>query len=345
LALVSQNNTDTYGFWESPVFALGSEMIPAAQTGPGNSAAQSALSEDGPLFIATFRVNSSSQDRARAPVVRLRSSCESFERSAVLVATSRDSGTFSPVADGVTYRQYFQFPADWTRLRLDFDMMNFDPRDEAVTTFTLESATIQALDAELAGVPIEELAMDFTGPDATHGWTFRSGGPLFGEPISEATSEGLLLRGIAPTEGEPDKSIAELLATTNFFGYWGSPETGPESEVVLKSGHLYRVTFTVASDAPDAGRDGVPTFRLRLNETGLRAAAYLNVESVNGGGAIVPTVGNPKTYSVYFEAPPSADGERLLFSFDYLHVARGTNNPEIGLWLRRLEVVSFPPRG
>jgi hypothetical protein len=81
-----------------------------------------------------------------------------------------------------------------------------------------------------------------------------------------------------------------------------------------------------------------------MADAGLRATAYVNVES-QITNITVPTATQPGFYEVNLEVPEALAGEPLLLAFDYLYGSAGDNDPNIGVILESVEVVSFAAPG
>ncbi len=132
---------------------------------------------------------------------------------------------------------------------------------------------------------------------STKGWTF-SGPVLPFAPPPAFVQDGLALQSSS---------------NTNTFGFWMSP---PDSLPLLQD-LLYRATFSIATDEPDAAR--VPSVRLRAFSQKAELFYSLCIDS-NGEGEHSPTP-EGKTYPLYFE-PPSAlstfaeSGDDFTFAVD-----------------------------
>ena len=314
--LIATNNANCFGFWESPDFTVVDE---ATDVAAGGRAIRGLTGTDS-LYRTTFVVRTGVADASQVPTLRVRSSSFDFQQSDVIVATSVGDGSYSPTAGGATYVQYFTQPEGQNQFRLNFDLLNFDPTDAAAGNLELESVVVEGLDRST--LVNEQAVASFAFADNANGFTYRSAG--LADPTATATGRGLELVG----------SAAEASTT---FGYWGI-----ETDVPFVAGRLYQIAFTVSTPATVANRDAVPTFRLRYNDSSLKASGYINIESVNPS-VRVPVDNTPTTYFLYIATPPQVVGNTWIFSFDFLHVpgAGDSNDPTIPVTLENLEVKSF----
>lgn len=167
---------------------------------------------------------------------------------------------------------------------------------------------------------------DYTFSGDAAGFTARTHATDLIAPVAAYHDErGLVVRGADVPR--PEGII---------FGWWGH-----ESEIPIEGGALYRLTWTVGSDAPAGSEAEVPVFRLRLNETLFRYAPVLNV--VSHGGTRIPTQGSPEQYVLWFEAPGDMEGGELIFSFDYLWVDEEVRRADREIWLESLRVDKHTP--
>jgi hypothetical protein len=96
---------------------------------------------------------------------------------------------------------------------------------------------------------------------------------------------------------------------------------------------LYYAEFRVDTTLTD--RNSVPSFRLRLNETGYMASQYTQVASNffgDEGAQNVPSAGSPRIYRVFFPVN-AAIGNRLFGSFDLLTTAADNDATSGSLFL------------
>lgn len=321
LRITTSDNTNSFGFWESPMFEIVSGDSPkrgantvviGGSTGPES------------LFQTTWTVSSTVKQSPLVPTVRVRSSSADFQQSDVMVATSTQDGLFSPTTTERTYTQHFSQPTGQSMFRLDFDVLNFDPLDAANATVGMDRVVVSSMGTvDLTGES-EVLNFSFAN-QATNGFTQRLGAPL-AAPAFEATTRGLLIRGTNGSRGV-------LQPTT--FGFWGY-ETG----VAFQGNRLNRVEFTMSTEATSAQASDVAAFRMRVNDSSLNFSAYVNIESMNTNSRI-PVDGATETYYLYFVTPAEIAGNTWIFAFDYLHVPEMGNDPAIGVVMENLRVVTF----
>lgn len=304
--MTSIENTNTFGFWESPMIK------------PGTIQA-------GGLAVATYRISSSLASAASAPTIRMRTSAASFQRSDVLVATSIGTGTFSPDRVGRTYRHFFNtLPGE--DIRVNLDLLNVDPTDAANASVTLEDLAVQAV-GPLQGERAEA-SVDL-GSNQAAMWQQVTAAP-FAAPTFGRGGDGISLDGGAAPAG------------TTVFGFWTSPPASPFLNI--ERGRLYRFDFTVTSTATAGNVGKTPAFRLRLNDTTLRSSAYVNVESA-GDNSVLPAAGTARTYSLWYEGPNGLAGSSVLLAFDFLLVGELPRDPLIRLTLTDVVIRSYnePP--
>jgi len=326
LIITTNDNTNTFAFLESGMF----EILGSTHGQPAKAnTAYSIVAKDGAnaLFRSTFTVGSSLASSAIVPTVRMRSSSDDFQQSDVLVATSTGTGSYSATA-ARNYVQYFSQPVGQSQFRLDFDVLNFDPTDAAAATLYLDGVTVEALSSPLTAALVANFDFASSG---TLGFTPRDATPLLAKPAEFGTSGGLTIRGIAPG------------TTTNVGAIFGN--YGLDTMVPFTAGKLYRLLWTVTSDATEANRGRVPTFRLRVNDSSLMFSALTNIDSRNTA-VRVPTAGNDITYTQILQAPAEIDGATWIFSFDYLFVKTpvdvsvdpNADDPTVQLTLKSIRV-------
>ena len=280
------------------------------------------------LYRSIFTVSTDVTDQTRVPAIRFRTSSADFQQSDALVSSSVDvvdnTPTYSPTATPREYVQYFTQPAGQDQFRLDFDVMNFDPQDEPNALLQLDSVVIEALGTNLLTDAQQVGTIDFSS-SATRSFEPRNASPAIAAPATlQPTNLGLLIRGVEPG-AQPDGVTNPELAPT-IFGFWGSEFT----DFTLTPGRLYRIDWTVVSDASNAQREQIPVFRLRMNSSSLMFAAVLNIES-RAGAVRVPVAGAPQTYSQYFLVPEDVQNEFMILSFDYLYSNGTDDDPTIAL--------------
>jgi hypothetical protein len=319
-------NTDSFAFWESPIFVIGQPGGIPIKRGPGQVIPIEGLIGPQSLYRSTFSVKGNVADAATVPTIRVRSSSYNFEQSDVLVITSAGNGSLSPAPAGSTYIQYFSQPTGVDSFRLDFDVLNFDPADALAATLALDAVMVDSL-----GVPqvsgMTAGSFDFTA--GTQGFTARTAQPLLVAPAQFPTDNGLGIRGATPVKG--------LAESGTIFGYWGA-----ETEVPVIGGKLYAFTFTVRSDASAEQRAQVPTFRMRINDSSLKLSAYVNIDS-RDNATRVPVDNTAEDYVLWVQVPQELDGQTFLFSFDYLWTPASNDDPTVTLTMEKLSIAHFDP--
>ncbi|MCB2154662.1 hypothetical protein KQI84_07220 [bacterium] len=305
LDLTTVNNTDTFGFWYSPI-------IPLDEAVPSNN-----------VFRATFALNTTTSPQSIVPKFRVRSATVDFQQSDVLDMTSNLNGALAPTNLNREFYHYFTLPSGQDSFRLAFDILGFDPNDAAVSTIGLDFVEIEQLTSGNLGTRRSELLLDFSGNP--NSWNF-GGYPTLLTPQFSVNDRGLVIvSGLSA--GETPAAF--------YFGAWHHL-----TDVQLEGNRLYRAAFTVEADVAEADKADLPGFRLRLNDDSFESSAYVNVESIDSTSRL-PYAGNPVTYHVYFLAPPELDGNYLYAAFDYMLNPASNNDPTIPIVLNSLDIVSY----
>ncbi len=214
VTIMSQNNTDTFGFWVSPESA-----IPVNQYY---------------LYRARFVVSTDVVETSLVPQIRLRVNSRNFQQADCLTIDSNVEGGASPTPEGTAYDLYFVPPTNDEYCMLAFDLLNFNPYDAAHAELALESVLVErfpldVLDESTTTVCTYdfEWGMDFWAPADG---TFR-----FSDPVFLWEDGALHLRS---------------MTNTNTFGFWHSDGI----DVIVEENRLYRGTFEVRTDEPDRSR-------------------------------------------------------------------------------------------
>jgi hypothetical protein len=321
LRLTATNNTNTFGYWMSPGFAISGTEIPGFRTirgkfGPGS------------LYRATYRVSSSTNAATKTPDFRFRVSSWNNEQTNELVVSSVGTGRISPVSGAPRfYRQYFNQPTNQNRFRVFFDLIAFRSPIEAGSTLSLTEVVIQALEEDqLLNSAFERLYL-FSGTNS-QGW--RTGTSSQFAPNTTSVGSGLVL-GPA-TDGNRIN-----------FSFWNSPEATPP--FTLQRNRLYRVTWQLTSNAPANAKLDVPTFRLRANDMTHSMSALIQIDP-QSESANVPFQGTAVNYKLFFEAPDELIGQGVILAFDQLYIPGLGMNPATQVRLSSVRVDSFsaPPQ-
>ena len=294
LVLRAESSANTFGFWQSPWLEWMGALGNGAPVGDS-------------LFTIQWVALSPGSSAGPPPEMRLRATRADWSQSAMLSVTNRDGGALSPPRNGRIYRQWAAFRGQPPRsLGLAFDLLSFDSPANPPSPLMLDKVVIsRQISDPFSSNPRREKTFDFTL--GAQGWTSRTPAPAggFDAPRFAASSSGLAISAAAPPP---------------VFGYWCSPENPPAAgRVVLEPGRLYRLRFTIDSDAAAADRAHVPQFRLRANSSGLEAASLVVVQSRGATADAVPVAGDPRTYAVYLEWPSDAPPRLLLAALDLFY--------------------------
>ncbi len=313
IRMVPANNTNTFGFWESQVFSIN----PPAKVSIDEL---NGLVGDESLYRADWQLFSDQADPANVPTLRTRVSTSDFQQSNLLVITSVADGAVSPSSLGHDYNQYFTLPDNTTGLRLNFDMLNFDPTDSPTAMVALDGVDVSSLKTSYLSNPQTILNESYLS-NQVHGFN-ADFNPAFEAPFIMPSAKGLMIQGAETKTG-------------TIFGVWTK-----EVDHALQANKLYLIRFVLGSDATEEQKHQLATFRLRMNSSSFKYSAYLNVDSVNAG-ARLPTASSTKIYDVYFVAPPEIVGEKPIISFDFLDVVGSGNDQTIPVYLRQMGLVTY----
>ncbi len=212
--LVSQNNTNTFGYWSTSANA-----IPVTQNY---------------LYRAQFVVSTDVTQPELVPQIRLRVNSRNFQQADCLTIDSNGDGGASPTPEGTTYDLYFVPPANEQFCMLAFDLLNFTSND--------------APDAELAldSVLIDRFRLDTLDDSAGTSWTYDF------EASQGFWLPGDAAFVFSAPESFWEDGALHLRSTTNTntFGYWGSDPT----DITIEENRLYRGTFEVRTDETNRSR-------------------------------------------------------------------------------------------
>lgn len=329
--MTTTTNKTSFAYWESPLISPQC-AIPCPPTG------ESAV--PGQLYRATWTLFSDQTDPTLMPVIRLRTSAEDFARSDLVVATAYGDSSYSPTVTPRSYTQYFLQPEGEDYFRLDYDLLSFTPSAGYHVMTSLDRVTIEAPGA--IDLPEGSLVRryDFVA-EGPREWTSPAPGEVREIPLPAIfnADNGLKIQGVASPSlvAGPGGVPIEVL-----FGYWGA-----ETDLAIQGGTVYRLRWSVTSNAALENRAALPTFRFRVNESSLKFAALVNIDSVNQL-ARVPLDGVVEDYDMWFLAPPEIDGRTMILSFDYLYVNKAptgsldVDDPTRSITLNALEITALP---
>jgi len=214
LKLVSQNNSNTFGYWASPENA-----IPVSE---------------GYLYRARFTVSTDVTMQELVPEIRLRVNSSNFQQADCITIDSNGDGGASPTPDGITYDLYFVPPTNDDFCMLTFDLLNFNPYDAAHAELCLES------------VLIERFRLDTLDESTVTSWTYDF------ETSQEFWFPGDGTFTFTDPEFFWSDGALHLwsMTNTNTFGYWHNDPI----DIIIEEDCLYRGTFEVRTDEADPGR-------------------------------------------------------------------------------------------
>jgi hypothetical protein len=130
LVLTTQNNTNTFGFWQND---------PADITAASDR-----------LYRASFSITTDVTDQTTVPEIRMRFNTDDLQGSAVLNIISTGDGGNSPTTTPTSYPLYF-YPENLpgVGLILALDVLNFDPGDAANASIMLDSVHVDTITGAL----------------------------------------------------------------------------------------------------------------------------------------------------------------------------------------------------
>jgi hypothetical protein len=304
--LVSANNTNTFGFWQSPENAV-----------PANERY---------LYRARWVVTTDVTDATRVPTIRLRANAASFHQADVLTIDSVGDGGASPTPSGATYDLYFVPPANDYFCTIVFDLLNFDASDAPSAEVALESVEVERVALNTLGSPFQTWAFEFATGQET--WTSGDGRGVFSDPEFFWAGGALVLRSAT---------------NTNTFGYWHSAAA---DIITSTTPMLYRGTFDVRTDVTDKSRVPQMRLRfntenLQASRT-MSIESLPDGEAGVGDGANSPGTANTRYDRLYFLPPANCLGGGLIVSFDMLNFSPD-DAPNGRLTLERATIEALSP--
>jgi hypothetical protein len=294
LQLTAQNNTDTFGYWKSP----DNGASPMYQ---------------GSFYRTQFLLHGDVTDKAQTPQVRLRVNAMNARQGDTYTITSVGAGDCSPDTYYYSYYSLLYAPSSsvWNQNAvISFDLLNFDPTDDATGAVQLGGVDIQRFeDSNYTFVPTRTYEFD----TSAEGWQFSGTVTPFAAPESNAAFSGSL--------------DLTALTNTNTFGFWRSNT----ADITATAYTLYKAQFLVHCDQTDANR--APVVRLRAFSANNQIS-----QSFERPAAVQPLYGD---YTLYFVAPQCIDGQGLGLAFDILDFDPSAAAPAT-LSLDRVQVSSYP---
>jgi hypothetical protein len=214
LRLISQNNTNTFGYWSSTANA-----IPVTRDY---------------LYRARFVVSTDVSMPELVPEIRLRVNSSNFQQADCLIIDSTGDGGASPTPEGKTYDLYFVPSGNADFCMLAFDLLNFNSYDAARAELALESVLVERFSLDtLDDYTTSILTYDFE--TSQEFWSPGDGGFVFTNPEFFWDEGALHLRSTT---------------NTNTFGYWHNDP----ADIIIEPDRLYRGTFDVRTDESERSR-------------------------------------------------------------------------------------------
>jgi subtilisin-like proprotein convertase family protein len=311
LRIRSGNGTGDFGFWESQELSLPSLPV---------------RGEAMPLYRATYLVSTDQASAADVPTIRLRATAPNAAQADVLAIESVGNGEYSPTSGA--YRSYdllFTAAKGMNGVRLAFDLLNYDGFGAPGSSIILDRVTLSSPFYTNAGTLLAEWT------DFTTGWDYRTLASGFVSPTGALVDGKPTITSVPFPTGGP----------TVQFGWWNGPETAAGGAIAVDPDMMYWVEATLRTNATNA--NDIPSFRIRINETGFRAAKLIQVASNydealgEKGAQNVPPVGSVATYRMFLPAGLPAGG--VLFpSFDLLTTSEDNDAAGITVTLERLRI-------
>lgn len=312
--LQSENNTNTFGYWDSPLV-----VIPADEATEGGMR----------LYCSYWTMYTDVEESADVPQFRTRAFRPDHSFSSVQTVESIGPADYTTDQFGRVFDQYFEQADGNNEMYFAFDLLNFNPLDDPAGLVSLGYVHISERYPPDPGEGILLGEYDFTTGD-THGFTPRLAPPLLA-PHFDNSNEGLMISGtdaiLTSERGEP---------STPVFGYWGM-----ETEIEFEANRLYQICFNVGSDAEPANAINTPVVRCRVNDSTLQGSWYLNIDST-GESPRVPDENTDQMYMLWVITQPRMIGKKMIFSFDYLRTPADGNSPLITMMLRGLSITAYP---
>ncbi len=305
LTLITSDNTQTFGSYSSPKV-----LVPDVDAEPIG----------GYFYEVQAQIRSSSDDPSKNPTTRIRVTSSDYTESLSHDIVSSGNGTYTPDPSGKIYRSFFSQGSPEKEFSLHFDVMNFDKTNRRFHFIHLdEIALINRTGTQFIGW--DEIARyDFSG-NRTFGFT-----PVNVEAIADAnlwsSNAGLML------SGESNGPGGNLV-----FGFWSA-----ETPFIMEKNTIYEVRYSVSTSASASTVNRVPTYRMRISDSGSESFLTTSFESATDSPPI-PTDGNTIIYRSWFYANEVLGGRTMNLAFDYLYVPGLGNDPSISVNLKDLTIL------
>ena len=310
LELVTNDNNNTFGYWESPELAI----------------PDSGLAADYSLFEMNYRLRATTTNSATphnptaVPDVRLRASRPDFRETQEFVVLSNGSGAYAPNIAGRRYRHFVSQSDRNHVMKFFYDVMSFGGANDPTSFVYLDSIDF----INRTGIPFrssQEIAsLSFLNGN-TNGLNPVTGAPL-GAANLFADSRGIGAN--ANTNGDAFDTV---------FGTWTA-----EAGIPLNPSSVYEFRFVVASNAEPADRDKIGTVRVRVNDATQQSAVIGVYPSVNSA-ALLPVVGQPVTYRLWYTTDNAIGTVNPIISFDYLFQRGLGDNKDLAVFLQSVTVI------
>ena len=315
IGLTTGSNTNSFAYYESPLFDLYSP--------PSFKVERSERGVSDRLFRGILSIYNPNTDPMKIPTLRFRASLDDFSQTAAYIVNSTGDDTALPLVNGtILYRVWLFLPPGQDTIRLDYDVLNFDPSDAPHAKMILTDAGISGIDPVDYGPPDSTLDLDFT--TSAHGFTQRSVPGSFGVPeFLHSGTKGLGLHR-HPDKPETDPAVD--------FGFWGK-----ENVTTIYGDSIYRISWTIESDAQPTEKLKVPVFRMRINTGSLQFGGFLSVDS-RDENSIIPTAGNPVTYDQWYRPQEQIESDSLILSFDMIGTGLEGEDPNVPVYVRSISI-------
>lgn len=215
IALTSANNTNCFGFWNSP--------DPLAPLVTEN------------LYRARFTVHTDQEDPTMVPTFRLRISDDNDQQVDAMVVSSKRDAEFLPGTDPREY-EFFFMPNQYNGvdLKVAFDLINLSGQDAANATIYLDELVLERRPLDRIIPPQTIRTYDFE--EDLQGWEFVTIPDVFTEAIQDYVDGTLWIKGV----------------DDNTVGFWVSPADDIQ---ISENMFLYNAKFTVRNDFETSQKD------------------------------------------------------------------------------------------